>query len=701
VRNITKRKQTEEELGRHRDHLEELVEERTRELVEVNERLEQEITERRRAEKALRESQARFQDLYENAPSAYFSVGADGMIRRCNRRAGELLGYPVEGLIGQPVLDFYTDTPQGRGKASQVLDRFQAGEAINDEELQMQKADGTPLWISLTVNLVRDTSGRVMESRSIAVDITERKRAEKKIRELAEFPSENPTPVMRIADDGTILYANAASQPLLSFWECRMGECLAEGWSQQIADVVDSGLRKDVEVEHKDRTFFLSFAPIPGAGYINVYGFDITERKKTERALQQRNQELALLNHVSRDLTATLDLQQVAEQSLQAVTETIGAEDASIWLWDEEQEGWLVCQAAFHGGQNLAPINLRLRSGQGIAGWVAQEGESVIIANTAEDPRFFAGIDEQTGFRTTTLIAVPLQVRHAVIGILEVVNKRRGEFSADDLALVETMAASAAIAVDNAQLVGALRQHTVELEARNEELDAFAHTVAHDLKSPLGVITGLAGVLAEDYASMSSQELRQYLDMIAQNGRKINRIIDELLLLALVRKLEEVETAPLDMAAIVAESQERVAHMVEESKAKIALPITWPVVLGYGPWVEEVWTNYLSNAIKYGGHPPRVELGATKQADGSVRFWVRDNGSGLTPEEQARLFTPFTRLDQVRAKGHGLGLSIVRRIVEKLDGQVGVESDAGQGSVFYFTLPHTMAPAASQEQGMG
>jgi signal transduction histidine kinase len=496
------------------------------------------------------------------------------------------------------------------------------------------------------------------------------------------------------------LYANAASQPLLSFWECQMGECLSEEWGQHIADIVASGLRKDVEVEHEGRTFFLAFAPIPDAGYVNVYGFDITERKKVERALQRRNQELGLLNQVSRDLTATLDLQQVIEQSLQAVTETIGAEDASIWLWDEEQEGWLVCQAAFHQGHSLAPVNLRLPSGQGIAGWVAQEGESVIIASTADDPRFFAGIDEQTGFRTTTMIAVPLQVRRTVIGILEVVNKQQGEFDTDDLALVETMAASAAVAIDNAQLVGALRQHADELEARNEELDAFAHTVAHDLKSPLGVITGLAGVLSEDYVSMSSQELRQYLDMIARNGHKINRIIDELLLLAVVRKLEEVETAPLDMAAIVAESQGRVAYMVEESKAQIALPGIWPVASGYGPWVEEVWTNYLSNAIKYGGHPPRVELGATKQADGSVRFWVQDNGSGLTPEEQARLFTPFTRLDQVRAKGHGLGLSIVRRIVEKLDGQVGVESRAGQGSVFYFTLPHIEGPAADPEQGV-
>ena len=115
------------------------------------------------------------------------------------------------------------------------------------------------------------------------------------------------------------------------------------------------------------------------------------------------------------------------------------------------------------------------------------------------------------------------------------------------------------------------------------------------------------------------------------------------------------------------------------------MPDDWPSALGYAPWIEEVWINYISNAIKYGGQPPRVELGAEKQADNTVRFWVRDNGPGLSPEDQARLFTPFEQL-QVRAKGHGLGLSIVQRILEKMDGQVGVESEEGKGSLFYFVL---------------
>jgi signal transduction histidine kinase len=274
-----------------------------------------------------------------------------------------------------------------------------------------------------------------------------------------------------------------------------------------------------------------------------------------------------------------------------------------------------------------------------------------------------------------------------VIGVLQVMDTEPGRFDTNHLVLLEPIAAEAAIAITNAELVEALRQHTTELQTRNEELDAFAHTAAHDLKGPLGYMVGFAQVLEQDYAAMPDEELRRYLHKIATGGRRMSNIIDSLLLLSSVRKAEEVELSALDMASIVKDALQRLDYMIEEHQAEVILPDVWPTALGYGPWVEEVWVNYLSNALKYGGQPPRVEFDATPQTDGIIRFWVRDNGPGLTPEEQARLFTPFTRLDQVRAKGHGLGLSIVRRIVEKLDGQVGIESQVGQGSTFSFTLP--------------
>lgn len=247
----------------------------------------------------------------------------------------------------------------------------------------------------------------------------------------------------------------------------------------------------------------------------------------------------------------------------------------------------------------------------------------------------------------------------------------------------------------------ALHRRALELEARNDELHAFARTVAHDLKGPLTSVVGYAEILEEYYAPELDEEMCSYLHIISQKGRKMGSIIEELLLLASVRQGHDVDTAILDMGRIVAEAVDRVEELVERHEAEIVTPEAWPAALGYGSWVEEVWVNYLSNAVKYGGRPPRVELGADQGGDGRIRFWVRDNGSGLTLEEQKQLFTPFTQLDKTSATGHGLGLSIVRWIVRKLGGQVGVESEVGEGSVFSFTLKAAGAAEAPMVELVG
>lgn len=239
---------------------------------------------------------------------------------------------------------------------------------------------------------------------------------------------------------------------------------------------------------------------------------------------------------------------------------------------------------------------------------------------------------------------------------------------------------------DRKRVEEALHRRALELEARNDELHAFARTVAHDLKGPLTSVVGYAEILEEYYGPELDEEMCAYLHTISQKGRKMASIIEELLLLASVRQGQDVDMAVLDMGRIVAEAVDRVEELIERHEAEIVTPEAWPAALGYGSWVEEVWVNYLSNAVKYGGRPPRVELGADRGEDGTVCFWVRDSGAGLTAEEQEQLFTPFTQLDRTSATGHGLGLSIVRWIVSKLDGQVGVESEVGEGSVFSFTL---------------
>ena len=236
-----------------------------------------------------------------------------------------------------------------------------------------------------------------------------------------------------------------------------------------------------------------------------------------------------------------------------------------------------------------------------------------------------------------------------------------------------------------------LQEYARELEARNTELDAYAHTVAHDLKGPLSAIIGYSSLLETDVGRRPPEDTKAALRTILQSGYKMRNIINELLLLASVRRMDDVPTRPVDMVAIVSEVRMRLSTEIAARQAEIVLPQHWPAAIGYAPWVEEVWVNYVSNALKYGGNPPCIELGfdhgGDKQAEPSIRFWVKDNGPGLTPEERARLFSPFTRLEQIDTKGHGLGLSIVGRIVERLGGQVGVESQVEEGSTFWFTLP--------------
>jgi len=236
-----------------------------------------------------------------------------------------------------------------------------------------------------------------------------------------------------------------------------------------------------------------------------------------------------------------------------------------------------------------------------------------------------------------------------------------------------------------------------EREHLIEELDAFSHSVAHDLKNPLGVIAGWVDLIREGmYDDLA--EMHSYLDHITNTELRMRDIIDGLLLLSHVRNTTEVKRTWLDMNVLIAESLDELKLQIEAAKAEIELPESIPPAVGHGPWVRQVLINYLSNALKYGGRPAKVVITAeyvpvTSDTPPMVRYSVRDNGIGLTPEQQAAVFAPFTRFARERADGSGLGLSIVRRIIERLGGQVSVESEFKKGSTFSFTLPVALPPA--------
>lgn len=524
-----------------------------------------------------------------------------------------------------------------------------------------------------------------------------------------------------------------------------------------------------------------------------------------EEALRKKNASLELLNRIGQTLTSTLDLQQVIERLLEAAVLVVDANGSSVWLYERKEKNSLICQALYHDNEYHPLTDLRLHAGEGIASWVVETRQYAIVNDVTKNPHFFPGVDQLTGFSTKSIMAVPIIMRDEILGVLEVVNKLSGEFTDQDRVILETVAASAAIAIDNAHLFEKTEQlkmfnenivqsvaetifiidnndtltfanpaagellgyknselmgkplslvvpiqnqgnhkngwaplakehkdrfetflrhkdgHVIpciastrplyrdgqfegvlaaltditdrvkseeELEKLVTDLDAFAHTAAHDLKIPLTLIIGYADILQKDFETRQDFEHKSYLDSLIRSSLKMENIIDELLLLSSLRMNQDIPIELLDMGNIVTEVLQRFTFMIEQKQAIITLPEKWPASLGYSAWIEEVWANYLSNAIHYGGNPPEIIIGATVVESGAwVSYWVQDNGQGLSKQEQDRLFQPFSRLDHVRARGHGLGLSIVQRIMEKLGGKITVESEIGKGSRFSFLLP--------------
>jgi PAS domain S-box-containing protein len=430
-----------------------------------------------------------------------------------------------------------------------------------------------------------------------------------------------------------------------------------------------------IPVEGKERDFDIRLSTLrdPRAQPVGrvIVLHDITVRKQAEEALRVTNKRLTTLRQVDAELSRKLDVQYVTNMALDAALRLSLADAGFLALADEE--GIRVVHALGHFTEQAR--GRLLPPGTGITSRVIRTGEAAFVPDVSQDPDYYPIVAD-----TRAQITVPLQFGSDFIGVLTLETKDPGRFTQDVFESIKMLAGRIAIAIDNANIYEE-REHLVE------ELEAFAHTVAHDLKNPLNLVIGFGELLSDAYPELTVEERFEYIHQMQSGAEKAVDIVDALLLLAGVRTLDTVRIGPLDTGSIVEEVLNRMEPVIEEYGATVAMPEDWPVVKGYAPWVEEIWVNYLSNALKYGGRPPHVELGSEETPNGDVRFWVQDNGQGLTPSEQAKLFRPFTRVDRRGLEGHGLGLSIVQRIAEKLGGEVGVESVVGEGSRFTFTLP--------------
>lgn len=242
----------------------------------------------------------------------------------------------------------------------------------------------------------------------------------------------------------------------------------------------------------------------------------------------------------------------------------------------------------------------------------------------------------------------------------------------------------------------ALEVQSKALTQQNMELNAFAHTVAHDLKHPVTSLIGTSTLLSKAFDSLDRTQQQDFLQQILQSSLKMNAMINGLLQLASLRANETPDFALVNIQLTVQDALNSLAVLIAETKPLITIQPNLPVVRTYGQWIEEIWLNYLSNAIKYGGHPAMISIGFRHDSQtGFTIFWVDDRGPGIMPEQASKLFTEFHRLHTERKDSHGLGLSIVQRICNKLGGQCGYERNAQGGSRFWFSLPVAVSPETS------
>lgn len=339
----------------------------------------------------------------------------------------------------------------------------------------------------------------------------ERRRAEVEIRSLARFPSENHNPVLRVAQNGKILYANEASQPLLAEWTTRVGKKLPKAWQQRIGASVWEGVGGTVEVRCGERIISLAFAPVQQAGYVNLYGRDITERKLAEEALRQHAERLQGLRKMDRFILAALSADEIAEAVLRHVRKQVVCKRASVAVFDYEGDELSILAAHADGGTQLR------KGWHGPLKWVwSLEALSQGQAQAAEDIQVlpFASpmMDALRAEGLRSYASVPLLVQGELIGSLNLGTDSPGTLTPEQVDIVSDVADHLAIGIRQARLHEQVQRHAIELERRVEERTAELRASEARFRAIFeGSVTGIALSDVEGYVLASNQALERML----------------------------------------------------------------------------------------------------------------------------------------------------------------------------------------------
>lgn len=421
---------------------------------------------------------------------------------------------------------------------------------------------------------------------------------------------------------------------------------------------------------------------------------DATHRKTTEDELASRNQELAALYRISELVLTNSHLQAAARE---IVTEVAGATACPVVFLERfhpARECFTVVAA--HGFSLPADEKeLETRLHESLSGAAVQERRTVAVEDVRGHPRLRSEALERMDLRSMAVF--PLVTSAGVWGALSLARTeidrilprtlRWGESLANTLtSFIERVEAEEALGTGEREALGL----AADLRRANEELEAFAYSVSHDLRAPLRTMQGFAHALLRDHGDALPARGRDFVRRIIDSGRVSEKLIRDLLAYSHM-SFETLGLQEVDLGQALAEARDQVAGDLEEAGAEIRVEGPLPSVRAHHATVVQVLANLLSNAVKFveGGTSPLVSLRWEEGPEGrNVRIWVEDNGTGIPRDQQERIFRVFERLqDEAERPGTGIGLAIVRRGMERMGGRVGVESEPGEGSRFWLDFP--------------
>lgn len=673
---------------------------------------------------ATEAERARYQELFELAPDAYLVTTPEGAIVEANDAACVLLNVPAGRLSHKPV-GVFVPTEARREFRARLAHAGRDGR-MEGWEMVLHPRRSAPVHVSCTVTAVRDADGAVTALRWMIRDVTERRRAEESRRALGEEEAARaeterrrafleavvrhlPGGVMIAeAPDGRIVMHNAEAErilrhPLRSDTMLHdygaYGMLLPDGSPAPArayplarallaAETIDAEELRYRRGDGTVATLRCSTSPVRGPGgavAAAVASFtDVTEelrRQEAERFLAEVGEVLSasLESHEILQQVARLSAGSLADYCMVHVQDGEGLRTVGISHADptrEELVRGLLRRFPVNPSQEDHPVFGVLRSG---------EPEVMAVVDDAGLDRLCTGPDHRDMVRALGLrsaLAVPIRSAEGVLGVLSLARTRSEPYDAHDLRVAQAVARRAALAVRNAQLYEQARQ---AVRARDE----VVAVVSHDLRNPLNAILIASTVLTEigDPERLSERDRKQ-VDVIRRSAEQMTALTRDLLeVSALESGSMNIQPKPCAPAALLSAACEM--FVPEAGEKEIALRSVPAdelprVQADYGR-VLQVFGNLVGNAVKFTPPGGQVEVGAERAAE-YVRFWVRDTGPGIEREHLPRLFDRFWQARRGGHAGAGLGLSIVRSIVEGHGGQVWAESEPGAGSTFHFTL---------------